>query len=823
MKTTNDVLLVRILAATALAASISAHGAESQANEQAATTDALEEIVVTASGGDKTHLNSSVSVTSVSADLIKDFQPTSEAELFRMIPGIQTNGTVGPGGNSNLAVRGLPVATGGSPFVQIQEDGLPTVLFGDIQFGNNDYWTHFDSSVARVEAVRGGSSSTFASQAPGAVINYISNYGEKEGGEMSLSSGLGYDDKRIDFRYGGSAGASTTYHVGGYVHNGSGPLDAGYNTSKSVQLKANLTHQLADNKGYLRFLLKVANTQEPFWTGAPAFANVANNSISGVRAYPGFDALSQSNFSAFNQDFLIVNREGALERVAMDGITTKALALGNQFHYEFTDKVKVDNNLRWTSMSGAFAEPFLSATPTSSLIGSTVNGATVASIRYANGPNAGTAFTGAYYNSNTDVRTNIRDIGSFANDLALSGKFTTGAGSLTTRAGVFYMVQKIAMDWHTDKTYSELSGHNPAMLDLYDAAGNQLTANGIGGFNNNWGSCCARDYDLSYTDTAPYLNLDFNTGRWDFDGSVRFESMQANGWAHAGGTEFNTPVLANGNTVQIPTIISNGPGEFLDYSRSYTAYSLGGLFKLTDNLSLFARTSRGGRFNSDRQTLSGKIGADGKLTRAGEIAAVDMVNQHELGVKTRGNIGSGRYTVEATLLMGDFKQSNYEPTITPQCPTGGCIIDSKYKSSGLEFYGTYQVSGFSLVANATYTKAKRELAGASSWSRAPDLPDLTYTLSGSYDFVSPFSVGANVTGQTGAINGAGTGVPAGQTVGAFVKYRPLKNLELGLQAYNLFDAFDLRGGGGIQDAATGLIGVGSAPGRSLRATIKLSY
>ena len=92
----------------------------------------LDEIVVTASGRDKTQIDSSISVTSVSADLIQDFKPSSEAELFRMLPGIQVAGTSGPGGNSNIAVRGLPVATGGAPFVQLQEDGLPTVLFGDM-------------------------------------------------------------------------------------------------------------------------------------------------------------------------------------------------------------------------------------------------------------------------------------------------------------------------------------------------------------------------------------------------------------------------------------------------------------------------------------------------------------------------------------------------------------------------------------------------------------------------------------------------------------------------------------------------------------------
>jgi outer membrane receptor protein involved in Fe transport len=776
-------------------------------------------------------LNSSVSVTSVSAELIQNFQPTSEAELFRMIPGIQTNGTVGPGGNSNLAVRGLPVATGGSPFVQLQEDGLPTVLFGDIQFGNNDYWTHFDSSVARVEAVRGGSSSTFASQAPGAVINYISNYGEQDGGDLKLSSGLGFDDKRIDFHYGGAAGDTTRYHVGGYVHHGRGPLDAGYDTSKSFQVKANVTRELAEGNGYLRLLVKVANTQEPFWTGAPALANVSGNKISGVKSYPGFDALSQSNFSALNQDFLIINRDGDLQRVPMDGITTKALALGNQFHYEISDRVKVDNNLRWTKMSGGFAEPFLGASRTSGVIGSTVNGAVVDDVVYANGANAGSSYTGTYLNTNTNVRTNIRDIGSLANDLALSSRFDAGSGSLTARAGVFYMNQKIAMDWHTNRTYSELSGDNPAMLNLVDDAGNQLTANGIAGFNNNWGNCCARDYDLSYTDTAPYVNLDFDAGRWDLDGSVRFESMRASGWAHAGGAEFPTAVNTtdrdgNAVTVLIPTIISDGASENLDYKRTYTAYSVGTLFKATDNLSVFARTSKGGRFNSDRQTLSGKISADGSLSTAGETAAVDFVKQHELGVKARGVLGTGRYTLEATLLRGNFKQSNYEPTITPQCPAGGCIIDSKYRSSGLELYGTYQVGGFSLVTNATFTDAKRKLAGSTGgFVRAPDLPDLYYTVSAAYDFVAAFTAGVNVTGQSNAINGGGTGVPAGNTFGGFLKYRPIERLELGVQAYNLFDQFDLRGGGGIQDSSVspGLIGVGSAPGFNLRGTIKLSF
>jgi outer membrane receptor protein involved in Fe transport len=831
-KISNDVLLVRILAASALATGMGAQAADAPAVSQGDSDAGLEEIVVTASGGDKSQLNSSVSVTSVTADLIKNFQPTSEAEVFRMIPGIQVAGTAGPGGNSNIAVRGLPVATGGSPFVQIQEDGLPTVLFGDIQFGNNDYWTHFDATVDRVEGVRGGSASTFASQAPGAVINYISKTGKEDGGYVQLNRGLGYDDNKIDFDYGGAASDSVHYNVGGYVHNGRGPLDAGYNVSQSAQVKANITKDIDDGKGYIRFLVKLAKTQEPNYTGAPALVSLSGKTVSDVQPYPGFDGRKQSNYSILNSSFLIVNRDGSLERVNTDGITTHAVSLGTQLHYEFSDSLKVDDNLRWTSMGGAFSSPFLNTATTASVLGSTVNGATVAAIRYANGPGAGSLYTSPYLNNNTDVRTNIRDVGSFANDLALSDKFELGgAAKLTARAGLFFMNQKIAMDWHTNQTFTQLSGNNPAMLNLYDAAGNLLTANGIAGFNNNWGSCCARDYDLAYTDNAPYLNLDFDLGRLDIDGSVRFDSVHASGWTVQGGNAFNTPVTqvdpATGNTVttQIPTLVANGAQENLDYTEKYTSWSLGGLFKVTDSLSLFGRASRGGRFNGDRQTVSGKINADGSLNTAGKTAAVDFVNQYEFGVKSQGHLGSGKYTLAATALMGDFKQSTYELSATKCGGAGGCVIDAKYKSTGLELYATYQIDAFSIVGNATYAHAQKQAAGSSGWTRADGMADLTYTISSGYDFLERFTTGLSVTGQTSAIDGAGNSYPGAATFGGYLRYKPTKNLELGVQGYNLLNTFDLRGNGGVADASVTPTVIGGAPavGRTFMGTIRLSF
>ncbi|HQS68702.1 MAG: TonB-dependent receptor [Novosphingobium sp. 28-62-57] len=793
----------------------------------------LDAIVVTASGRDKTQLNSAVSVSSISADTISALRPTSEAEIFRAIPGIQVAGTAGPGGNSNIAVRGLPVATGGSPFVQIQEDGLPTVLFGDIQFGNNDYWTRFDASVANVEGVRGGSAGTFASQAPGAVINYISHTGKQEGGFIAVNRGIGYDETRADFRYGGPINDTLYFHVGGYVKNGRGPLKADYTLSDSFQVKGSLTKEFNDGRGYFRMLFKVADTQEPNYTGSPALATINGRKITDVRPFPGFDGRDSSNYSIYNQDFLIYNREGNLERVRNDGITTKAQSFGNQFHYEFDGGITVDNNLRYTSMSGAFTSPFLNVGRTANVLGSTVNGSTVAAIRYASGPRAGQLYTDTYLDDNVNVRTKIRDIGSFANDLAVAGKFDVISGKLTTRAGLFYMNQKIAMEWNVNKSLRELNGDNPSQLDLFDNAGNKLTQAGQSGYNNNWGECCSRDYDLSYANTAPYLSLDFDHDQFGVDGSVRFERVNASGYAIGGGATFNV----NSNGVNIPTITSNGVRENLDYTRSYTSWTVGALFKATPNITIFARTSRGGRFNSDRQTLGGKIRNDGALCTSGDIGrngctadgvtpSVDFVTQHELGVKSRGDLLGGRFTMELTLLKGNFKQSTFELSAT-RCPggAGGCVIDAKFKSTGAEFFATYRNGGFSFTGNATYSKAKRQGAGATTFTRSPNLPDLIYTASANYDIGEIATLGLAMTGQTSSIDDAQFEYPGKAIFNPSIRVYPIQNLELGLQVYNVFDTFDLRGNGNVVNAGVTPTVISGTPalGRTVSASVRYNF
>ena len=161
----------------------------------------LQDVVVTGVLNPKSKLESSVSVSSVNSKQIEEAAPRVTAEVFRSIPGIKSESTGGEG-NANVTVRGIPVASGGGKFLQMQEDGLPVMQFGDVAFGNADIFLRYDQTVSRVESIRGGSASTLASNSPAGIINFISKNGSVEGGSVTQSLGVDFNNTRTDFEYG---------------------------------------------------------------------------------------------------------------------------------------------------------------------------------------------------------------------------------------------------------------------------------------------------------------------------------------------------------------------------------------------------------------------------------------------------------------------------------------------------------------------------------------------------------------------------------------------------------------------------------------------
>ncbi len=230
-------------------------------------------IFVTAVARGGNELETSVSLSSIDAATITNINPRSSADLIRLIPGIRSEASGGEG-NANIAVRGIPVSTGGARYIQLQEDGLPVLEFGDIIFGNADNFVRADRSIGRVEAVRGGSASTFASNSPGGVINFISNTGEREGGSIAGTIGLDNESYRLDFNYGAPLGEDTYFHVGGFYRTGEGARDTGYNGNNGGQIRASLTREF--DGGYVRFSGKYLDDSTPTILPQPVFVGGTN-------------------------------------------------------------------------------------------------------------------------------------------------------------------------------------------------------------------------------------------------------------------------------------------------------------------------------------------------------------------------------------------------------------------------------------------------------------------------------------------------------------------------------------------------------------------
>lgn len=770
-----------------------------QTAEQPAA-DVGKDIVVTAASPGRTRFRSSISVSQLSQEAVRDFTPRSEAEVLRSIPGIQPQDTAGPGGNSNIGVRGIPVSTGGSEYVALQEDGLPVTLFGDMNFGNNDYWLRFDNNVERVEAVRGGSASTFASQAPGAVINYISKTGDKQGGEIGVSEGLSIRETRLDGDYGGHLSDSVRYHVGGYFRTGSGGDHVDYDILRGYQIKANITKDLAGDRGFIRLSVKRLDEHAPTNTTQPSIATIDGKNVSDFKPLPTFDARTGSTYSIYNKQFQYLTNDGQVKNATVEGIHPRVFTIGGQIHYKPTDWLTIDNNFRYSDISGNFTTQFLNVAPTSSILGSTVNGATVGSLRYAAGPLAGQTYTGSYINNNPNINVFMRDMGSIANNLSLAAKQGALGGTVTATAGWFHMSQNVSQEWHVNPQISELNGRNEVPLDLFSTTGRQLSVGGQTGFNSNWGTCCARDVNLTYTDDAPFLNLAYSGHGLDLDGSVRFDRVSGVGTALGGVTGPTVMVTDALGSAALPSLVAGGTLERINYLKSYTSWSLGALYEIGANTSIFARASRGGRFNGDRRVLGGNFNSDGSLNAQGDSTAINFLEQQEIGLKQRGSLGNGSYSIELTGFHSTLTEVNYDFTrINNPAPNNNPNLSNAYRAYGAEFTGNITSGRFHLTADLTYTDAKITSSltdPITANNRPANIPKFQYNIQPSYD-TGVFAVGASVDGQTNVpSDNFNTYLIAGATfVNGFIKVRPVDRLELGVNVNNLFNTLGYRTGG----------------------------
>ena len=709
------------------------------ARAQESSDEIIEEVIVTGvPRGGATKLEASVSVSALPAEEMINLAPRSTAEIFRSLPGIRAESS-GGGGNANMTIRGIPLATGGSKYMQIHEDGLPVTEYGDINFGNTDNWIRADWTIDRIESIRGGSASTFASNSPGGIINMISKTGGDDAGSFGVSLGLDYEEFRTDFEYGGYFGDSITYHIGGFYRNGEGVRDTGFNGDNGGQVKANITKELDD--GFLRFYVK--HLDDKVTTYLPSAVLVKGGDSFGP--VPGFDAATQSTHSQQTNNITTFDQFGnPVTRAVSDGIESKVSALGFEFEKDLTDRLTLNNKFRNSEVSGGFISPFtdgfaggtdtiankgaaLCADASVGGVSIDCSGGVIALIDgQAADPNQL-----AYTNLLFDTR--IHDLGLMANDLELMWE---GDNGLNISGGLYYSNQAIKTSWNSWHTRMQtLDGENSRNI-TYIAAGAGLDESGApvdvvladnGALTQSF---LAWNWDLEYRTIAPYFNIGFDVGdRITVDASVRYDDVKARGQRLDGCCGGNTPYDLNGNgavgqfevvggvitRLDSDALLEN-PGATsagfiaggvralnennaavtnVNYDADNTSYSLGGTFLLTDNSSIFARYSDGGRAVADRLTqVGGSLNPDGSLSSTTD--GFDNVQQLEIGYKYSG----GSWSFFATVFDTVTEETQAELT-------SGLTFVREYDATGIEFEGDIDLGDFFTIrGNATWTDAE---------------------------------------------------------------------------------------------------------------------
>jgi outer membrane receptor protein involved in Fe transport len=691
----------------------------------------LERVVVTGTASRSSKMRSSVSVSTMDAENIALAAPTSAAEVLRSIPGLRSESSGGEG-NANITVRGVPISAGGSRYVQMQEDGLPVLQSGDFNFITPDSYVKIDGTLDHLEVVRGGSASTLATNSPGGIINFISKTGEQQGGNLGIQRGLGYDETRYDFDYGGRLSDKTRFFIGGHYRTGEGQRNTGMSTQDGGQIRGNITQEL-DN-GWIRLSFKHLDDKAP--TALPVPVRVTNGHIAEI---PGIDPRDVTFYSPYwTRDISLTRDNGKASSNVNDGLRVKSDSFGIAASFDLGNGLTLSENFRKSNNSGRFLGVF------------PANNGVAGSYVFATGPNKGKPYNGLAFSA-VVFNTSIDKADNTLNDLKLAKTFNIEGGKLTATGGLYSSLQKLGLTWNFNEYLMQLTGDKPALL--------QTALSTPGYVGPAFGGCCMRAVDMEYKLLSPYLNLGWEKGPLNVDASVRQDRQRANGSANiaSGGLRYDA-----------------ASEQQVDYKIHHTSYSVGGNYQFDRNLAVFARVSDGVAFNADRILFGTPLDGSAPVN-------INTVRQVEGGVKWR----SGGASAFLTLFRAKTDESNFEATT--QISTA-----NRYDAKGAELEAAWSLGDFRINGGVTYTDAEIVGAARGMESTIGHTPRrqarFTYQIAPSYNF-GALTVGGSLvgTGRSWADDANTINMPAFRAVNLFARYQFNQQLSLSLSANNVFN------------------------------------
>ncbi len=775
----------------------------------------FEEIVVTGVARGTVKLDTSVSISSLDYNEVNKYSPRGIAELYRSLPGLRSEPATGEG-NGSIAVRGIPLATGGYKYVQLQEDGLPILQYGDIIVGNVPNYVRGDFSLSRIEAIRGGSASTLTSDAPGGIINHISRTGQEDGGSIGLSFGLDYDELRFDFAYGGRITDDMYGHIGGYWREGEGVRDVGYDATTGGHIKANLTKEL-DN-GYIRFHFKHLDENLATYHN---FVSVAQPG-GGFRPFGGWDGSADSAGTVYRMTKSVTDANGTpITRRPSDQIEAKVDAFGVEFSYDFDTGWSFMNRFRISDVSGGqiSALPFgASDLGVATDLGAAICNCVNPVVTLAAGPNAGNPYNGLalqyleldFVNESLDFVVNDARATWEAND------------TVTVTGGLYYSSQEIVQNWpNWDRYITTFEGDNAIPLSIVDGDTGVSYSDANGTFSRG---LLTRLVDLKYTTLAPYVDVNVQLETVSLNASIRQDEVEVRGVAAGAGGFLGDTVACDNNAdgdttdpLDVCSVSDLSNGTVHNYDPSYTSFSLGGNWSFADNQAVFARYSEGGVVVADRLFDSGPNRV--LAANAGIDDAVDEVEQFEIGYK----LNADRFDLFVTLFHAETEETQSEVT------TGSTFVQ-EYEADGIEVEAVFNIGdNFDINANLTWTDAEitdSDTAPQNIGNRPNRQADYIYTISPTYTN-DRLSAGVTLVGSGDFFIGDSETIEqdAYMLVHAFASWFVNDQFSVSVNANNLTDEYVASFGQGdiVDFQGQSLYGAEVLNGRSVSASLRYDF
>ena len=639
-----------ILGATALAAA-PAHAQTAPAGTQAAaagaqspqtvgsaqTSQSLQEVVVTATASQTTKLDASYNVVTADAELIKESNALSAADILKIAPGIWPESSGGETG-LNVEVAGFP-SGGDTPFFTTMIMGMPVYGSAMLSYMDTASFIRLDDTVQRLEVVQGGPAAVFGPGQIGGTGNYILKTGDTSpGGTVSATYGTegawrgdAYDGFTVADGWYGSVGGF--YRVSDGVRNSQFPADTG------GQFTATLKHDL--DGGSVTFWGRVLDDKDEYVTPIPLVEN--GSSFSG---YPGFNPLT-STFNGYGtQNVTLIGANGNFVGTNLaNGRSSQLYFLGSDYdqhlggwtlHNGFLiDGGGMDTN-GW--FSGQNPRPL-----SMYLYGCNVpepsgwcNGTTPAD---KNNLNGGVGYNPATYDIQAlyagsgqavPLSTNVitqsyhyiqKSIQSVTDELRASRELFEDD---TLTGGVYFADYTENDTWIADQALMTATPNASLITLSYQQNGNTYDLSSPQGFVNDNGTYNNPARHGDGRNVAPYLSDSWHDGPWLADVGARLENEDLRERACLSTNEMLGTVYDLWDN-KVP--VCNGGWDYEHYTHTMPSFTGGVNYEFSKNMSAYVRANSGNHLASLDDIVYAHVNAP-KI-----FAPVETIRNYEAGLK----------------------------------------------------------------------------------------------------------------------------------------------------------------------------------------------